>query len=135
MGGLSLHDYLIVTDRRVIFWGRGLMSDSSDAFLLADIASVEGEQGLLLGEITLNVAGAKERCANIPKADVPIATEMIRKQINQARTNARGLPQSAAPPMTESIPDQIRTLADLKNSGILTAEEFEAKKKDLLSRM
>jgi hypothetical protein len=38
------------------------------------------------------------------------------------------------PPM-QSIPEQIQKLADLKNSGILTAEEFESKKKDLLSTL
>jgi hypothetical protein len=38
-------------------------------------------------------------------------------------------------PITLDIPDQIRKLAQLKEQGILTQEEFESKKKDLLSRM
>ncbi len=34
-----------------------------------------------------------------------------------------------------SIPEQIKKLADLRDAGILTQDEFEAKKKDLLSRL
>jgi hypothetical protein len=33
------------------------------------------------------------------------------------------------------IADQIRKLADLRDAGILSSEEFEVKKTDLLSRM
>ena len=33
------------------------------------------------------------------------------------------------------IPDQIKKLSDLKDQGILTEEEFQKKKKDLLDKM
>jgi len=36
---------------------------------------------------------------------------------------------------SESIPDQIRKLAELRDAGILTSEEFESKKTELLKRM
>jgi len=35
----------------------------------------------------------------------------------------------------DSVPDQIRQLANLKDDGMLTVEEFEAKKKELLARL
>lgn len=39
-------------------------------------------------------------------------------------------------PLAQSDPiDQIRKLAELRDEGVLTADEFEAKKADLLSRM
>ncbi len=38
-------------------------------------------------------------------------------------------------PRTSDIPEQIKKLADLRDSGAVTDEEFEAKKKDLLGRM
>jgi hypothetical protein len=37
--------------------------------------------------------------------------------------------------ISESIPDQIRKLAELRDAGILTPEEFEKKKTELLGRM
>jgi hypothetical protein len=36
---------------------------------------------------------------------------------------------------TESIPDQIKKLAELRDAGILSGEEFESKKKELLARL
>jgi len=36
---------------------------------------------------------------------------------------------------SEDIPDQIRKLAELREAGAITEEEFEEKKKDLLERM
>jgi hypothetical protein len=41
----------------------------------------------------------------------------------------------APEPATVSIPEQISQLASLRDQGILSSEEFEAKKKDLLNRM
>lgn len=37
--------------------------------------------------------------------------------------------------LTADIPDQIRKLGDLRSEGLLTLEEFEAKKAELLARM
>ena len=36
---------------------------------------------------------------------------------------------------SEDVPDQIRKLAELREAGAITDEEFEEKKKDLLDRM
>ena len=36
---------------------------------------------------------------------------------------------------SEDVPDQIRKLAELREAGAITDEEFEEKKKDLLERM
>lgn len=40
--------------------------------------------------------------------------------------------QSAVEP---DIPDQIKKLSDLKDQGVLSEEEFESKKQELLSKM
>jgi len=36
---------------------------------------------------------------------------------------------------SEDVPDQIRKLAELRDAGVITDQEFEEKKKDLLERM
>jgi hypothetical protein len=43
----------------------------------------------------------------------------------------------SSPPVaiSEDVPAQIRKLADLHDAGIVTDEEFAAKKADLLARM
>ena len=55
----------------------------------------------------------------------------IKQQVQGARITSPKSPPAA----TESIPDQIKKLSELKDAGILTTEEFEAKKSELLSRM
>ena len=37
--------------------------------------------------------------------------------------------------VVDDIPSQIKKLSDLKDSGVLSVEEFEAKKKELLDRI
>jgi hypothetical protein len=126
--GLAAHHYLIVTEKRVIFWGRGLASNSTDAFLYRDISSVDAHQGLLLGDIVLNVKGAKEKFQSMPKLDVHVAAKLIRERMEQAQ-------MSVTTPAANSIPDQIKKLAELRDSAVLTEAEFQAKKTELLSRM
>jgi len=129
-GGLSLHDYLLVTDKRVIFWARGPIAGSTDGFLYEDISSAEEARALLLGEIVLNVRGTKERFRSMVKKDVPKAIQLIREQISKSRAK-----KTAQEKKGQSIPDQIRKLAELRDNGILTEEEFSAKKTELLKRM
>ena len=41
-------------------------------------------------------------------------------------------PRKTSAPKTDSVADEIKKFADLKDQGILTQEEFDAKKKELL---
>jgi hypothetical protein len=74
------HHYLLITDRRVIFWGSGLVSGSVDAFAYSDISSVDAHRGLLFGDIVLNVKGAKQKFRSMRKGDVQIAVKLIREK-------------------------------------------------------
>jgi Short C-terminal domain len=47
----------------------------------------------------------------------------------------REQPAQPAAPSAPTIPDQIRALGELRDAGLLTAEEFNAKKAELLARM
>lgn len=55
-------------------------------------------------------------------------------QIRELASSARRPSPPSAPPSLD-IPDQIRKLAKLKDDGIISSEEFEAKKAELLSRL
>ena len=90
-GGLAMHDYLLVTDQRVVFWTRGMFSGSTDGFHYDDIARVEEARGLIFGEIVLNIRGAKERLKEMVKDDVPKAAQMIRERVLAANEPALNL--------------------------------------------
>jgi hypothetical protein len=36
-GGMRAHDYMLLTDQKVIFWARGFIHDSTDSFRYEDI--------------------------------------------------------------------------------------------------
>jgi len=69
---------------------------------------------------------------------LPQTTE---EELTQSAPPQQAVPSSEpAPPSVEAapsadIPNQLRQLAELRDKGIITEDEFEAKKKDLLSRM
>jgi hypothetical protein len=54
-------------------------------------------------------------------------------QIRELASSARR-PSAPSPPSPD-IPDQIRKLAKLKDDGIISSEEFEAKKTELLRKL
>ncbi len=59
--------------------------------------------------------------------------EALRDRIEQAQA-AQLRPQQPTPALPD-IAGQIRSLAELRDAGILSEDEFQYKKKDLLSRM
>jgi hypothetical protein len=125
--------YLIITDLRVIFWKKGIISEINQSFNFEDIGSVEkygSRFSIGLGGIELNIKGAKEIFTGMYAPEAILALAIIRDRI-QSQKN-RNLQSTA---FVESIPDQIKKLAELRDSGILTEEEFSKKKIELLKRI
>jgi hypothetical protein len=94
------------------FGSRKLFRDNRQAFL-----TIEGPQ-----------VAISTRIANY--ANVAAAAQRFAQQINEL---AHGLAPLAA--VQASVPDQLRELAQLREQGVLTDEEFEAKKAQLLQSM
>jgi len=72
----------------------------------------------------------------VAKSYLPIGTPITKQPVPQ--TSAVETPKAPEPteePKGTDIPEQIERLAKLKEQGILTDEEFEEKKKELLARM
>ena len=61
------------------------------------------------------------------------ATKLIRFSLELVETPS--IASAQAPTPTSDIPTQIAKLAELHQAGVLTTEEFEAKKAELLARM
>jgi hypothetical protein len=85
---------------------------------------------VLVSEITLNIHGAKQTFTRMFREDVPIAVRLIRDQIQKNKQKPE-----LGYPIVESIPIQIKKLAELRDSGIITEKEFNDKKTELLKRM
>jgi hypothetical protein len=143
--------FLVATDRRIIIirtsFGAGGMwlSKQCQTFLYENVTSIYCSNGSAMGRLQVNTEGSMEmeggyysgafRAQNVVSfgpsqyGKFETAANMINGLV-EAHKN-RFTERSAA----ESIPDQIRKLAELKDTGILTVEEFACKKSELLERI
>lgn len=119
----------LATNKRIILYCRK-RSHNYDlrVFPYSTISSVEvGERQ---SGHRISFSAAEKICMkDIQNGDVQKFVEYVRSKIEDT---AEGNTPSKR---TLDIPDQIRKLAELKDQGILTEEEFESKKKELLAKM
>jgi hypothetical protein len=123
--------YLLITNLRVIFWKRGLITEVNQTFNFEDIGSVEviQELGNKFNALVLNIKGAKEVFPYMNNDEMSQCLKIIRDLIQKSKEKSQPII------ISESIPDQIKKLANLRDSGILTEQEFQTKKSELLKRM
>lgn len=151
---------MIATDRRVFIFKTGAVAGATfgSKFSSFDYRSISGVQlhtGMMTGSAVLDVAGAAPVGSsywgnknNDPwKAQnaIPITknrqaqTEIARLRELIADWHDRGQGRSEYPPAPsdpgENVISQIKQLGELRDQGLLSPEEFDAKKAELLQRL
>lgn len=133
---------LTLTTHRVLFTYEGWTNSQTEDFPLNRISSVQWETGMLLGKLIIFASGNKAEFTQMDKANGKALADAIRMNIGATTSVPTGTssPAEAAerPHESPSAPDpfeQLRKLGELRDAGILTPEEFEAKKEQILSRM
>lgn len=143
-GALALYDDKVVIVRKgfLSFATHGLKGDKE--IYLSSISSIQFKKaGLLVNGYMqfafnggleakrgINQAIEDENTVVFTKAHQP-EFEAIKAKI-ESRLQAMRMPQSVAVPAAPSAADEIIKLADLRDKGILTEEEFQQKKRQLL---
>ncbi len=124
---------LFVTNRRVVFTEQGMMRSRLEDFPYERISSVQTETGVLGGSIVIFVSGNRAEIKDVyPKDRAREVGEYIRTKIAPSTSAAAPAPAATAGP---SAMEQLKQLGELRDAGVLTAEEFEAKKTELLARL
>jgi hypothetical protein len=151
---------IVATDHKVLVVKTGAMAGmtfggKATSFDYRSIVGVEVRSGWSSGEFEIIVASLaapqgnrsrdKRKIEESPNGIVFRGTNSslfdkmaskIREMTGAVHGSGTAInPQVLNDPSQASIPDQIKQLADLRNSGVLTDEEFTAKKAELLSRM
>ena len=131
-GGVFKTNYgvVVATDRRVIFLDKGIVSTEVSELTYKSIESISYSGGMMRGSINFGLVGATTlQIENVrPKEQAKVFADSVRKHLNAGQT-------AAAPTVvqTASAMDELEKAAALYERGLLTREEFDAKKAQLLN--
>jgi uncharacterized membrane protein YdbT with pleckstrin-like domain len=143
-------NFVVTTDR--VLFRRGLIAKSGVEIPLDKINTVFFNQSIFermlgAGDLRIESAGERgtEQFSDVRKPSI-VQNEIYKQmeanenrkfdRINDNRDSAPAAPPVTQPaPGTDSIPEQIEALDDLRKRGAISEEEFAAKKAELLKRM
>jgi uncharacterized membrane protein YdbT with pleckstrin-like domain len=129
-------NFVVTTDRLV--YRTGVIAKHGKEIPLERVNDIAYHQTMLdrilgTGDLSIESAGAQSRetFEDIPRP-AAVQNEIYRQMEACAARHAGGA-AVASPPLT--VPEQLEKLDDLRQRGIITRAEFEAKKQQLLERM
>ena len=121
---------LFVSDHRVGIFTKKVGGHDLLDFAYGLLTSIQYKKGITFGEITLLASGDSTKFHQMPKAGVEEIAQTIRQKMALAHQGGV-VPNATA--SSASVADEIVKLASLRDSGLLTEEQFEAQKAKLLS--
>ena len=123
---------LVLTTERLVFFDQAYKAQDVVEFNLDAIQSL-GVSKRTTGEtISIAISGRDAEITNVRHGEGEALVAAYREVRDARRAPAAPLPHAVP---AESITDQLRKLGELHQAGILTDDEFTAKKADLLDRM
>lgn len=119
---------LIVSSERVIFYRRGLLGEVLETIPLKSITSIERRS--TLGHRTVRIHTSHD------KLEFKLFDKEIEQSLVRAIDDGRSL-ASTDTSNTAATSDisALEALARLRDAGVLTEQEFQEKKKEILSRL
>lgn len=136
---------MLATDRRIVFYAKKLGGFDLESFPYGSISSFEQSKSMMGHQIKFFASGNTINLKWINDAEALAAFVKILRHQQAApvapapnleaaiiRTSA---PSAPTPSSSDVVFDQLRQLGQLRDAGIVTPEEFEAKKTELLARL
>jgi hypothetical protein len=127
----TLFGVLVITGQRLLFVASSLGIRTTKEMRLSDIRSIDSKNSLVTE--CLRISGVSNTMVFLAKPDDIIA---LRNAINEA-LEKRNAPQSAAAPADDELSisdvEQLQALKQLYDTGVITDEEFAAKKAQILN--
>lgn len=124
---------LIVTDQRVAFYRAGMFGQVLETMPLKGITSIERKSFMGHRSIRLHTSHDQLEFKTFDKDQ----EQSLVAAIETGRSAAASTVAPSAPdaPDAPDASDMLRKLAGLRDSGVLTEEEFSAKKAEILARI
>lgn len=128
---------LVLTDRRLFFVRDGVMTKQTEDFPLDRVTSVAWNSSLAFGTVIVFTGGAKNAISSVHKADGRDLVDLVRARLTgHVQPSAPAEPSGVSRVSARQSPTELlRELGSLRDAGVLTHEEFETKKAELLRRL
>lgn len=130
---------IVLTDRRIIFLSAGALKSRFEDFPYSKVSSVQHSAGMMFGELIIFASGNKAELKQMAKDRTKEIAEYIRNRIADSAPSA---PAPLAPPAAPTGPaasdeifEKLKKLGELRDGGVITPEDFESKKQELLSQL
>ncbi len=97
------------------------------------VSEVSLARGLVWSDISIESTGGKSfALQGVPKSDAERVKSLLDAAVAAAEGGSTGSPTASGSTAVPDVADQLRKLAELRDDGILTDEEFAAQKAKLL---
>ncbi|ARW24614.1 hypothetical protein S101189_01178 [Pediococcus acidilactici] len=125
---------VVLTQKRIIFIDKGMIFGIKSTEVPLDmINGVSYSKGLLLGKIAITNGAVTTLIEQVDKSTAPIMVDKIKEASEQYKSSLRNASANTSNDKMLDGPDQIRKYKALLDEGILTQEEFDTKKKQILN--
>ncbi|MDP9959927.1 PH domain-containing protein [Chryseobacterium lathyri] len=123
------HIILVATERRLIFVDKEFMYGLKvEDFSYDKVSSIQYEKSLMLASIDIHISDNVLEIDNVGKYYAELFCEKVRDFMARPKEYFQNKPEPTAL-------DQLEQLGRLRDSGILSEEEFAEQKKKLLDRL
>lgn len=123
---------MLATDRRIVFYAKKLGGYDLEAFPYGNISSFEQSKSMMGFQLSFHASGNQVKLKGVTDRDAfEKFTEVFKNRIGGSMPSAEVPASSSA----DEVFDQLRKLGELRDAGIVTQEEFDAKKAELLARL
>lgn len=130
---VTRYGILLATDRRVVFFSKKLTGYEMESFPYPNVSSFEQGKNMMGHTIRLFASGNQVDIKWIPAgSELQQLTQEVKRRMHQPTSVSISSP---VPESTDDVFDQLSKLGQLRDTGVITDAEFEAKKSVLLQRI
>jgi hypothetical protein len=127
---------MIATTHRLVMFGKRLGGFDLESFPYENISSFEQGRGFSGGKVKFFASGNEVHFKWIRDHDsLARVVEIVLGRMGKQPSS--GIPHQVAVPQQATVDpyEQLRRLGELRDAGVLTPQEFEAKKAEVLARI
>ena len=124
---------LVATDKRLLFFAKKMGGFQLESFPYSNISSFEQGKSMMGGQLSFFASGNKVQVKWIQDPDLPKLVEAVRNQTSHSAPSSAPAPAPA--PTAVDPMEQLKKLAELRDAGLLTPDEFEEKRTQIVASM